>query len=374
MIANIWQRFRPRGASGPKTVVLHVGAGKTGTSAIQTWLARNHGRLAKQGILYPEPPEGFALAMEGKITTGNATPVVEFTNRKRRSAGFNEAAFLAWLDGLLRLRADTILFSSEILPGGDAQLFAALRDFVEERNARVKVVYAVRNAADHAFSKWGQMVKRHGCVLTWDEFCRDSTVPFLRVLNRFADVFGREAIEVINYERHKHDMVGRLLSVVTPLDVGDTRVGTVNRSLSVREVELMRAFNAEVARRTGDAVLRDRLSTELSDHLIYAADLPPMRLSLTEEQFGWLNRTLGRTVRVLNRRYLPDEPVAVADRALVKGPVETVELAPADLALMRDLAGLAAGGSVRIGTLTSGGDGLQAIARAVREARAAVGT
>ena len=66
MIAKLWRVLRRCGAAGPKTVFLHVGAGKTGTSAIQTWLARNLRRLEEHGIAYPEPPEGFDLAVEGK--------------------------------------------------------------------------------------------------------------------------------------------------------------------------------------------------------------------------------------------------------------------------------------------------------------------
>ena len=371
MIAKLWRVLRRRGPAGPKTVFLHVGAGKTGTSAIQTWLARNRRLLDKHGIAYPEPAEGFALALEGKITTGNATPIVEYVVERRRPKSFDEAVFFAWLDRVLRRPADTVLFSSETLPGGDRKRFAALKAHLEDRGCRVEVVYAVRNAADHVFSRWGQMVKRHGSTLTWDEFSRDATVPFLRVLDSFSAIFGADAVHVVNYERHKHDIVRRMMSVVTPADLGDTRVGTVNRSLSTREMELMRVFNAELSRLKPAAVLRDQLATDLSDYLIYAADLPPMRLALTAEQFARLNETLGETVDRLNRRYLPEEPILVADPKVVTEAVPPLALDEAETRLMRDLAACAVRGDVDIQKLPGGeGDALQALSRAVEAALA----
>ena len=370
MIAKLWRVLRRRGAAGPKTVILHVGAGKTGTSAIQTWLARNLRRLEKHGIAYPEPPEGFDLAVEGKITTGNATPIVEYVVQRRRPRSFDEAAFFAWLDGVLRRPADTVLFSSETLPGGDRKRFAALKAHLEERGCRVEIIYAVRNAADHVFSRWGQMVKRHGSTLTWDQFCRDGTVPFLRVLDSFSGIFGPDAVHVINYERHKHDIVRRMMSIVTPADLGDTRVGRVNRSLSMREMELMRVFNTELSRHKPPAVVSNRLATDLSDHFIYAADLPPMRLALTAEQFARLNETLGETVETLNRRYLPDEPILVADPKVVTGAIPPVALGEVETRLMRELAACAVRGDVFIHMLAAEGDCLQALSRAVQAALA----
>ena len=371
MIATLWARLRQRWRVGPKAVFLHAGAGKTGTSAIQTWLARNHRRLEKHGIYYPRPPEGFRLAVEGKITTGNASLLVEYAVQRRRPDAFDEKAFFAWLNGVLRHPADTILFSSETLPGGDTGRFAALKAHFEARGCEVRVIYAVRNAADHVFSRWGQMVKRHGSTLTWDEFCRTSSVPFLKVLDRFSDVFGPDAIHVINYERDKHDIVRRLMALVTPVDFGDTRVGTVNRSLSAREMELMHAFNVALAEHAPTAVIRDRLATSLSDYFIYSADLPPMKLALTEEQFAWLNKTLGETVETLNRRYLPHEPILVADPRAVTGAAAPITLSGAERRLMRKLAARAVRGDIDIRELPSGGDSLQAISTAVRARTAA---
>ena len=367
MIANLWRRLRPRAPAGPKTLVLHAGAGKTGTSAIQTWLARNQRRLERHGIVYPSPPEGLRLAVEGKITTGNASLLVDYARQKRLPVPFDETAFFAWLDGVLRRPADTILFSSELLPSGDRRKMAALKAYLEERGCRVRVVYAVRNAADHVFSKWGQMVKRHGCYLDWEQFSREPAIPFLRVLDNFARVFGGEAIEVINYEKAKHDIVRRFLASVTAADLGDTRVETVNRSLSAHEIELMRVFNRAVHGETQDATVRDRLSTDLSDFFIYGADAAPMRMTLTQAQFAELDGSVGGIVERINRVYRPDEPILVADPKALAEAAPTPELDREEGLLMRELATRATRGAIDIHQIRSEGDCLRAIRRAMEE-------
>lgn len=371
MIANLWRRLRRRGPAAPKTVVLHAGAGKTGTSAIQTWLARNQRRLERHAIFYPPPPEGLGSAAKGKITTGNASLLVDYTRQRRLPVPFDEAAFFAWLDGVLRHPADTILFSSELLPGGDRRKLAELKAYLEERGCRVRVVYAVRNAADHVFSKWGQMVKRHGCYMDWEQFSREPTVPFLRVLDSFSKVFGSEAIEVINYERSKHDIVRRFLATVTSADLGDTRVETINRSLSAHEIELMRDFNKAVHQETQDTIVRDRLASSLSDYFIYGTDAVPIRISLTEAQFAELNRAVGGIVERINRAYRPDEPILVADPKTLTEKVLVPELRPEEERLMRELATRAVRGEIDIHEIKSDGDCLQAIRRAVEESASA---
>ena len=55
----------------PTTVYLHIGAPKTGTSAIQVALARNRAILAQHNVIYPEAPSD-KLALDGHINSGNS--------------------------------------------------------------------------------------------------------------------------------------------------------------------------------------------------------------------------------------------------------------------------------------------------------------
>jgi hypothetical protein len=50
-------------------IVLHIGQGKTGTSALPSALARNHELLKSAGVLYPDHPSA-AQARAGHVMSG----------------------------------------------------------------------------------------------------------------------------------------------------------------------------------------------------------------------------------------------------------------------------------------------------------------
>ena len=55
-----------------KTLYLHIGLHKTGSSALQTFFARNIDALAAHGLCYPEG-HTHGQAVAGHVTSGNAT-------------------------------------------------------------------------------------------------------------------------------------------------------------------------------------------------------------------------------------------------------------------------------------------------------------
>src|SRR5690606_19528518 len=68
------------GKSDPMTgriCYLHVGTGKTGSSAIQYALTRAHDALRIQGYLYPHAARNFQAVLAGKTTAGNAIRITE---------------------------------------------------------------------------------------------------------------------------------------------------------------------------------------------------------------------------------------------------------------------------------------------------------
>jgi hypothetical protein len=62
--------------SGNRICYLHVGTGKTGSSAIQYALTQKHHELLKAGLLYPDASGNFRAVRAGKPTSGNATSIV----------------------------------------------------------------------------------------------------------------------------------------------------------------------------------------------------------------------------------------------------------------------------------------------------------
>ena len=58
-----------------KKLYLHVGCGKTGSSALQVWLSQIAGELEKTGILYPL--HGATPLDDYTISSGNGERLVE---------------------------------------------------------------------------------------------------------------------------------------------------------------------------------------------------------------------------------------------------------------------------------------------------------
>ncbi len=61
--------------SGNRICYLHVGTGKTGTSAIQYALTQKHRELLKAGLLYPDASDNFRAVLAGQPTSGNAIAI-----------------------------------------------------------------------------------------------------------------------------------------------------------------------------------------------------------------------------------------------------------------------------------------------------------
>jgi hypothetical protein len=366
MIQNLWQRLRRREPVKPRTVVLHVGASKTGTSAIQTWLARNQQRLEEHGSSYPSQLGGLDSAIEGKITTGNAAKLASRILQNGERSVDTSPKFVSWLNRLLDHPADTILLSDKILQSCNEDGLIYLKFLFENGGRQVRIIYVVRNVADHFFSKWGQQVNILGEYVRWEESSSKKIMKFPFSLDHFAIFCGREFIQVIYYERNKYDIVRPFLALLTPAEFGDRLVERVNRSLSPREMELMRAFNLAVAQGTKDASVRAGLARGLSDFFIYGADLALMKLTLTEPQFTFLNEKHGEAVDVLNRAYLLRQPIMVADPAAVSATALGEGLGREDRDLMRALAERAVRGDVEFQSVSGDGDCLRALAEVVR--------
>src|SRR5476649_287445 len=96
-------------------VVLHIGAQKTGSSAIQVGLARNRDALAKIGCLYPTA-DNDKTALQGGITSGNGMELAALLSPSQAfAAHFKKLDQVADIQNLARTKGiHSILYSSEL--------------------------------------------------------------------------------------------------------------------------------------------------------------------------------------------------------------------------------------------------------------------
>ena len=185
---------------------VHVGTHKTGTTAIQHFLAANRKLLAYGGLYYPRSgwlsPDlpghhnvAFELAGDASFdpALGSLADVVgEFA-----SAGVPRVCLSSENFEYLHVREDALL---------------ALRNAIAAAGYRPRIVAYVRSQDEYAESLFAELVK-HGMLTTFDSFLADVAehglvrydqawafrFDYAKLLDRFAAVFGADAMIVRGY-------------------------------------------------------------------------------------------------------------------------------------------------------------------------------
>jgi hypothetical protein len=191
-------------ASDDRSCFVHVGVHKTGTTAIQRFLADNSDALASAGLYYPRAGRRSAEF------PGHHNVASELLG----SATFDPSAgtLADVTEEMVRARSPRVCLSSEkfaVSCQHEAAL-TTLREAIAATGYRPRIVIYVRAQAEYAESLYAQLVQ-HGmtrAVVDYlDELVRDGAVregatfdfEFGRLIERFAEVFGRNAVVVRGY-------------------------------------------------------------------------------------------------------------------------------------------------------------------------------
>ena len=242
---------------------LHIGHGKTGTSAIQSALAIASEDLAKRGINYPIQQSLRDRASRLEITSGNWEPTSEasLTNQLLEIAKSN-------------YKNSKIILSSE-------SLFWLVPELIQnkstwETHIDLHIILAVREIEEMLSSEYQQRVKRHGDAMPLEQFLR---------ARHFVSSHHAKAAEVIeliaqsnitntiiNYSEHKRDISQLIFKLIGAEDLYPTSQmagAIINRSLSRKELEILITINALyfsrfpwISARISDALIKNQPKLE----------------------------------------------------------------------------------------------------------------
>lgn len=308
-------------------ITLHIGLGKTGTSAIQAALARNHDVLKANGALYPEH-ESFHSARSGEVTSGNLVP---------KGANWFEDQLMA------NVRKNpgypAYIFSSEFMWWQMDSFFRAGLQYRSDYD--FDVVLFLRNPFELLNSCYQQKVKNGGFFLGIREFS-----PTLRsfqfvtmLLKKFEDHDIR--YKLFNYSVMKRDAVKQFfmhLGLWEVVEADAVNTGVVNRSLTIAELDFIRYVNQIFGKQHGTRI-SNALIAQLPD---IAADIVP----IDEETRRAICEGNERYIRYLNERLPSSEQLTFEPLQ----PSVTVEgrnvLSPEQIAVIKDaFLGLPSGGT-----------------------------
>lgn len=280
-----------------KSLYLHIGLGKTGSSSLQSWLSLNSTSLASQGIGYADL---VPQAKHGRISSGNGQPLW----RAFKNADLDEVSRLLREEYCPLGGPEVAIVSCELLQNLPRPQILQFRKLCTELDIAVTVVVFVRSAYEHCYSRYGQSVKRDGASHAFGEGRTDlSGWVALDRLVTYSRVFP-DNLRILNYDNTERDIftafaaaTGIDLSVTTPLS------GRVNRSLTFAELEVLRQINA---------VHDGSFATPISDYLIETFPDREPKIFYQDELVEQLRGEHGSDVEWINRHFDVTPPL-VAD-------------------------------------------------------------
>jgi hypothetical protein len=320
-----------------KSLVLHVGIPKTGSSALQVFCAQNREAMLAQSLDYFELGE-FALGAHGKISAGNGAHLARsFLRPKGAAYKPDREQQLAALERQISVSTcDTGLISSEMFVFAEDAALTEFSQWLAARGIELKFFYYIREQVEFLSSSYIQQVKRHACTETAEKYIlrvyqKIGHIKYSKFFDRLARFTGPDRIMCSNYDESRASAHGVCDAFVKTfgLDAGKLHFGetNVNVSLDLIETQIMLALNRFKPRmRFSDLVVenaarRGRKTVDLSHQLLsreilerletyYAAD----NLRFARAYFGrdtlFAPRTAGNGNGALKQ---PDAEIALAD-------------------------------------------------------------
>jgi hypothetical protein len=353
-----------------RTVVLHVGAPKTGTTFVQEVLFQSRDRLAARGVCYPadRPDAQFFAALDlMQLTWG----------------GLEREAVGAWdrLAAQVRAWPDTAIVSHEILATASRTQVARALESLRSGDTDIHVVLSARDLVRQIPAEWQENVK-HRRTTTYADFLAHLRDPSRQqgvaswfwgvqevpdILDRWGSALPRENVHLVTVppSGSRRELLGQRFATALRLDpdtfdVEDTRT---NPSLGVSEAAVVRRLNEQIAEIVPNhhyrAIVREAL---VHQHL--SGDRRSAPLSVPQDVWEWA-ADLSRTwvVELAQRGYdvigelddlLPAEPLPFVDpdaptdaeladatmRALTAMTLEAARLRDREVELQDDIADL----------------------------------
>lgn len=281
-----------------RTMILHPGGAKTGSSAIQNFLFSYSATLKKLGFSYlnsQDPSHVFG------ITSGNGLALVETLNAQEPKINSIEKCIETYFDGL-----DRAIISSEMFETLTQKGWELLAESCNSIGVKIKVVFFVRNTVSYFVSAYDQAVKRHGEWREINEWLGFSTWPHYETLRHLSEILSDSDLQVFSYDAERSHLLSSFLKGLELAErdfLYDATISDVqvNRSLCRSERDCLRLVNK---------LFGEIYSRDLSDHFIYTR--PTIQAEpegLSEPSICFLEEKYGGAADWINKKYFSGSPV-----------------------------------------------------------------
>lgn len=247
----------------PRHIELHIGLEKTGSTAIQTYLADNRDGLRERGVLYPMSVGRIehrglpAYAMnEAKIDDVRVSLGVRSTAQVSEFRRKVAADLKREID---EFTGNRVVLSSEHCSSRlhSREELVRLRELLTFPDCSIRVHVYLRRQDDFFTSSYSTDIKS-GATKRIDE-CRPETehrrYDYLTLLRRWAEVFGHHNLHPSIFDRAlfpDRDVVAHFAQAIgLQMSATDIRKQSVNESLDVFSLEFLRLLNLRAPRKDG---------------------------------------------------------------------------------------------------------------------------
>jgi len=238
-----------------KKLFIHIGPGKSGTSAIQSFLSRNNDNLSKFNYNYPEI-DSILESGQGRVTGGNAASLARsFLNDKHPFSIKDvekKKAIQEKLKKVLNQSEYNLILSSELFSMLNKEEVFDLKKIIDNYNYDVRFICYLRRHDQIVESDYAQQVKKHGYYKDIDQnFYKHiiNAYNFIRIINNYEDNFNNNSAEIRVYEKSQFkngNILEDFLDAINLYKEKDTFIfnkGIVNPSPSRKMLEIMKIVN-----------------------------------------------------------------------------------------------------------------------------------
>lgn len=289
--------------------ILHIGVEKTGTTSIQEFLRLNRSTLKDLSILYPQSPG-----------SSNHTALALYAAADDKCDDLRIGSGIARHDDLPRFRDQFAAdFSRElneascetvILSGEHCSSRLTSRDEVERlhellsgRFDAVRVIVYLRRQDEFLLSSYSTAVKSGIVQKLWlPKVERElQRYDFAKILGRWSDVFGRDAMEVRLFNRSTMvdgNVVADFIHATgLPPDLPYEMPNEENRSLDSATLEVLRLMNKHLPYTKDGEIFHPRADLHVLMEAIASGasvTMDPVLLDVFMQSFAESNRKVAR--------------------------------------------------------------------------------
>jgi hypothetical protein len=249
-----------------KTIHVHIGGHKTGSTFIQESLGKIRDVLLVKGFLYPR------FVIDGTMVNNHSVPFYSIFCKNPELYRPNVLRGYDTLDKIRQLNknhekklsqqlenfdGDTLIISGEDISTLDREGIQNLKEYllrITNGDAAIKIIFFCRHPITYARSHIQEVVKG-GQILEqeMENYASFARSYYQTRLGNFLSVFPHDDISVIKYEdaiSHTNGLLGAFLSVVgMDSSLGeDLKNKRANGSLSYESISLINAINRNVPR------------------------------------------------------------------------------------------------------------------------------